>query len=362
MDKVSLTIIAFILGAGGFGGYKFYKSMSESKNLVEFRSQADNFTEEVRAHLTQTAACTETLKNVKLGINASTNLIDIRNTDGSTKYVINAPYANNSFSISKMGFVYNPGDNTSSSNSGQGSLVFQLKANKSVMGNATLPPRVIGIRINKNQEGTLGSCVALSRMTDGIWQRSSSITDIYYSGGKVALNTLVPAADLHVNNPSGPSNLLISGNADDSKTWSALYLGDNQGSLIKNSWMLGHKKESGTPLEESFQIVRHYSDTTTPADDKTVAISITKEPHFHVGIGTTEPKARLEVSGEIRLAGAAVLPCSTVTEGAFRYNSTLKNMEFCDGTEWKSFSAGTTCPPGTRQTTPTSNGGWVCST
>ncbi len=65
----------------------------------------------------------------------------------------------------------------------------------------------------------------------------------------------------------------------------------------------------------------------------------------NVGIGTTSPQTKLDVNGEVKLASSGSA-CSTSNEGALRYNSTTKSLEFCDGTIWNSTSqspAGTFC-------------------
>ncbi|MEK2644427.1 beta strand repeat-containing protein [Bdellovibrio sp. BCCA] len=56
----------------------------------------------------------------------------------------------------------------------------------------------------------------------------------------------------------------------------------------------------------------------------------------NVGIGTTSPAAKLDVQGEVKFGNTASA-CSGTTEGQQRYNSTTKQMEFCNGTAWKSF-------------------------
>ena len=60
----------------------------------------------------------------------------------------------------------------------------------------------------------------------------------------------------------------------------------------------------------------------------------------NVGIGTNDPKAKLEVTGAIKIGSSDT--CDADTEGSIRYNFTNKIMEFCNGTEWKEF--GTSVP------------------
>lgn len=52
-----------------------------------------------------------------------------------------------------------------------------------------------------------------------------------------------------------------------------------------------------------------------------------------VGIGTTNPSARLDVAGELKV-GNSGFACSAAREGQVRYNSAIKSIEFCDGANW----------------------------
>ncbi len=61
----------------------------------------------------------------------------------------------------------------------------------------------------------------------------------------------------------------------------------------------------------------------------------------YVGIGTTSPTAKLDVVGEIKF-GNSSSSCTAGTEGQQRYNSTSKQMEFCNGSTWKSLRQHTT--------------------
>ncbi len=58
----------------------------------------------------------------------------------------------------------------------------------------------------------------------------------------------------------------------------------------------------------------------------------------NVGIGTNSPRATLDVQGSIKI-GAVSSTCNSTIEGAQRYNFASKEMEFCNGTNWSSFSS-----------------------
>ncbi len=64
----------------------------------------------------------------------------------------------------------------------------------------------------------------------------------------------------------------------------------------------------------------------------------------NVGIGTTSPAAKLDVSGEIKI-GNTSSTCDSAREGQQRYNSTSKLMEFCNATSWIPYL---TSAPGTQ--------------
>lgn len=55
----------------------------------------------------------------------------------------------------------------------------------------------------------------------------------------------------------------------------------------------------------------------------------------NVAIGGTTPATKLDVAGEVKI-GNTNIACSAATEGAIRYNSTSKVLEYCDGTTWRS--------------------------
>lgn len=66
----------------------------------------------------------------------------------------------------------------------------------------------------------------------------------------------------------------------------------------------------------------------------------------NVGIGTTNPSAKLDVSGDIRVGNSAAT-CSATTKGSIRYNTGTNLIEFCNGTSWGSIHTATACSDAT---------------
>jgi len=56
----------------------------------------------------------------------------------------------------------------------------------------------------------------------------------------------------------------------------------------------------------------------------------------NVGIGSNTPKVKLHVNGEIKIESTNI-DCGFDVEGSMRYNKLKKEMEFCDGSIWRSF-------------------------
>ena len=55
-----------------------------------------------------------------------------------------------------------------------------------------------------------------------------------------------------------------------------------------------------------------------------------------VGIGTMTPASALDIAGSLKI-GEDSSVCDAVKEGALRYNSANKKVEYCDSTAWNVF-------------------------
>jgi hypothetical protein len=84
-------------------------------------------------------------------------------------------------------------------------------------------------------------------------------------------------------------------------------------------------------------------------------------PSGSVGVGTGSPRAKMDVSGGVRI-GFDGAGCSGANEGTQRYNPWAKQMEFCNGSAWKSGAAGLNASLGPVETfyTGCGNPGGTC--
>ena len=60
----------------------------------------------------------------------------------------------------------------------------------------------------------------------------------------------------------------------------------------------------------------------------------------NVGIGTENPKAKLDIKGEVKV-GETGLNCNSSSAGTMRYHD--NKMEYCDGSEWEKVGSGGYC-------------------
>jgi len=239
---VGTLMAAAVVSIVSLGAASTFDNMSRAQNYQQFRNEADLLTEEIRALLSSSPLCRATLSSVRLNPGASSGLSMITDESGSARLSLNMIYGNRSLMVTQLLFSYSPGDAAAPApaNSGQGTLTVTLSASKAVLGPGQLV-RTINIRTMKNPaDASVADCVALAKSSDGLWQRSANLRDIFRVEG-------------------------------------------------------------------------------------------------NVGIGRTDPKAKLDVDGAIKVGNTAVA-CDGEAEGQLRYNSTSKSMEFCNGEVWSSFN------------------------
>jgi type II secretory pathway pseudopilin PulG len=319
ISLIGALVTIGIMGILSVGMMTTIDNMSKSQNLVEFKSQADNLHNEIRAHLSQSAACTATLTGVSLVPLAKTNLTVIKNGDGSDKYLLNTTLGDRTTLIGSMHFQY-ISDTAPSTTTGTGEIVFNFDAQRNVLGPSRLQPRSVAIQITKTPAGVLVSCVALAKMSDGLWQRSMVDTNkIYYDAGNVGIGTTNPLRKLQIESDGSESatytGVGLRNTASGGRWWELLVSNTATGWAPANSGAI------------------------TLYDRTAAAHRVMISPLGNVGIGSNSPQAKLDVAGEIKLR-AATAPCSSTMEGAIQYNSGIKTFEGCDGVSWKPLGGG----------------------
>ena len=139
-----------------------------------------------------------------------------------------------------------------------------------------------------------------------IYSFEGLVTDgnVLVEAGRIGIGTDSPRMPLHIQRDGGPATAILSGYgpdpANNGATYSSLTLDSGDGDWTTDSWVIAHKKlqvdSGGNDIEGNLIIGRQNSLT-----DAVTAIGIKK--NGDVGIGTSEPTARLDVRGLAKVGG-----------------------------------------------------------
>lgn len=181
-----------------------FSNMQKSQNNVKFRGDADNLAQDIRTLFSSEQACIRTFGGLFARPNASYQINDLKDPSNKAQYVTGKIYGDHSVLIKSMKLeAYDPGMKTMN-------LDLYLQSSKQSLGAQTVT-RQIRLGLKTSPTGDIISCETLSKMTDGIWQRTlSDPNNIYFSStagsGKVGIGTTNPQAQLDVNGGIHPGS------------------------------------------------------------------------------------------------------------------------------------------------------------
>jgi len=207
-------------------------------------------------------------------------------------------------------------------------LEIKYKQNSRTLGTETFRPKQLKINFIFRRTDTTApagpdvandkeilTCKSIGGSGDSFWNLNATGEGIFYNE-KVSLGVNAPAANVKFevqdNQLNGIAGRFVNRNATNSN---GIYIQTENTNPVD----LGLLVQSNAGANDVFAI----------------------RNSGQVGIGTRSPASTLDVRGEIRMGNSAIA-CSAVNEGAIRYNSTLKLMEFCNGTPpWRVMGSNT---------------------
>lgn len=339
MSLIGVMVSVGILGIISLAFTTMFTHMINSQNTTKFLSNLTNFNEEVRAHLSSKTACYESFKHLAMTSNSIHSIASLKNIDGSIKYALATPYGDRAFQIESMTLslpAFAPG-----AYSGDAALRINYTAKSKVFGPAGRGREIL-IRVQKNSAHQLTECIALAKMTDGIWRRSPvDINRIFFIGGLTGIGTSMPIDMFHLHQGNFRHTKNDSWALQSTIAYSSIYhrhsaaivgmrargsmdsplypqAGDTLATFTGRDAIDGLTDTAFGGAAMTMLAAEDFSSTskatslnfaTTPSNGVIQIDRMIITPSGDVGIGTASPSDKLHVMGDIRIGRGGTSGC-----------------------------------------------------
>ena len=208
---VGILVGVSLLGILTMGMTQVFSNMLKNQNYNKFRTQVENFGEELRSQLGASVLCTANFTGLVLDPHTDKNITAIKNADGNIIYQTGVDYGDHSFTIASMDFkstATSPWyvEDNATTKTGRAILTVNYRATAEQAGPKDYF-RTYTLQTHSDPTGKLTDCAAMAKMSDGIWRyNSTTLADIYYTGGSVGIGTIAPTAKLDVAGQSRNTN------------------------------------------------------------------------------------------------------------------------------------------------------------
>ena len=193
-----------LLGVLTLGMMELFSSMLKNQNYNKFRTQIDSFGEEFRNQLGSGPICTSTFSGIQLDPATTKSFSAIKDPTGKNIYQVNTDMGDHSFQIASIDLKSTTGspwyiEDNPATLTGRMILIVTYRASADQAGPKEAF-RTYTLSTHRDASGKLIDCVAMSKMSDGLWHHNpASVADIYYSDGNVGIGTDSPKAKLEIN-------------------------------------------------------------------------------------------------------------------------------------------------------------------
>ena len=334
MSLIEVMVTASIMVGVGLMMSKLTVNNNKAMKVTERNFEISSILNEIRANLSDPLACKSSFP---ISINASnqSNISEIKSAIGTPLFKTNTSYGSSGVKISSMALNDSHGEVTVIPNGGSGTTNFVIEFDRGAKTGATrFVKKNIRLSVITNSgsptDKTIQSCNAFSGGVSTIWSRKGS-DKIYFNEGRIGIGTDEPGSMLQISN-NDPTIILKDTDSQYNSTGidTAILFTDRNNRQIGD---IGFT--SSTNSNFSISNITTNGDIIFKAGMNHHGVALERmriEDNGYVGIGVTQPDAKLHVTGAIKFGTSNL--CNAATEGSQRYNSGLKQMEFCNGTSW----------------------------